>query len=122
MNLQLRYISNKGDIHKERLTLRVLADLDVGDFVILQTAIGGDDVTTQVHHALWFPYRAVSKGDLIVVYTRRGEPSSKPLKERGIAHFFYWDLQHAIWAEEDRAAVLLHAPTWDFKKSGDLWR
>ncbi|MCZ4265211.1 hypothetical protein O4G73_08860 [Erythrobacter sp. G21629-S1] len=120
--LELRSIADRGNFAKERITLRVIADADVGDFLLLQTNMVGEDLSTQVRHAFWFPYQRVSRGDLVVVYTKYGIPSSKPLKVKGNAHFFFFDLSESIWGNQNRGAVLLHAPSWEWKRSKDLWK
>jgi len=122
MNFELRSIAAKGDLQNERVTLRANADLDVGDYLLMQCGYRQGSVTTDVFHTFWFPYKAVAKGDLVVLYTRKGTESSKPLKAKGLAHFFYWGLSASIWAAEAKAAVLLQAPTWDSKPARDLWR
>ncbi|WP_152616463.1 hypothetical protein [Sphingomonas sp. ERG5] len=120
MTLELRSVSNRGDLSKERLTFRVTTSVDVGDYVVLQVDDVNGDVSTDVHHAFWFTYKAVTKGDLIVLYTRRGNQSSKPLKEKGTAHFYYWGLGAPIWGDDHRAAVLLEAPRWTSKSAREL--
>lgn len=120
MNLDIRSIVGKGDLTTERITLKVNSDDDVGDYVLLQTGFAGEGVTTAVYQTLWFPYQKVSEGDLVVVYTKRGSQSSKPLKRTGQAHFFYLDLARPIWDDETKAAVLLHAPSWQGKSLSEL--
>ena len=120
MNLELRSIASKGDHRKERITFRVRSDLDVGDYALLQTGFYEGEVTTTVYNAYWFPYKRVARGDLVVLYTRKGTPSAKPLKESGQAHFFYMDLDEPIWGDPDTGAVLLEASSWQGKGSTQL--
>lgn len=120
MNLELRSVANRGDIERERITFRVTADVDVGDFVVMQSGYVDGEVTTDIHHSFWFAYKPIEKGDLVVLYTKSGNMSSRPLKQRGLVHFFYWGLDMPIWQHEDRAAVLLAAPTWQSKSSIEL--
>ena len=122
MNLELRSIAAKGDIRNERLTFRVKTALDVGDYVLLQTSYIEGTLTTNIFNSYWFSYGAVAKGDLVVLYTRSGTNSSKPLKDAGTAHFFYWGLRDPIWDDNERAAVILHAPQWQSKPASELWR
>jgi hypothetical protein len=112
MNMELRSIASKGDLSKERITFRVRADLDVGDYALLQTGYFEGEVTTDVDHAFWFPYKPVARGDIVVLYTRKGKPSSKPLKDQGQAHFFYMNLSRSIWEGPGKGAVLLEAGSW----------
>lgn len=120
MNIKLRSIFKKNIIKKERITLKVLSNCNVGDYLLLRTGYAGGEVTTDVKDAYWFPYKEVSAGDLIVLYTKAGKQSEKPLKKRGTAHFFYWGLESTIWNSKEVAAVLLDAPTWDSKSSEEL--
>ncbi|WP_430385496.1 hypothetical protein [Blastomonas fulva] len=112
MNMELRSIASKGDLAKERITFRVRADLDVGDYAFMQTGFFDDEITTTVYNTFWFPYKPVAKGDLVVLYTRKGTPSSKPLRGQGHSHFFFMGLDRAIWNNLDKGAVLLEAASW----------
>lgn len=112
MSLELRSILEAGVFLKERLTLRVTSEGDVGDYAILQCRFVDNTLTTDVLRAFWFPYGAVEKGDLVVLYTKAGTRRQKTLENGSQAHFFYWGESYPIWDEEDVAPVLLHAPKW----------
>jgi len=112
MKLALRSIADLGDIEKERITLLVEADCDVGDYLIAHTGLKGEDLTTDIQHAFWFPYKKVKKGDLVVIYTKRGELRQNTLKSGKQAHFYYWGLAMSIWQTQNSAAVLMEAPQY----------
>ena len=120
MKIKLRSIAGKGSPQKERITMKVLSNCNVGDYMLMRTGYEGGEVTIDVKDAYWFPYKEVSAGDLIVLYTKTGKIGEKPLKKSGTAHFFYWGLDAAIWSSHKVAAVLLNAPTWDSKSSEEL--
>ena len=120
MNIELRSIVERGNLAKERLTLRVLVDTDVGNFVVFRTGRDGDSVTTGVSETFWFPYQRVNKGDLVVLYTKSGSTLSKPLSTGKVAHFFYWGLSSPIWSDDNASVVLLHAPEWEGKPSANF--
>jgi hypothetical protein len=69
---------------------------------------------------MWFPDKLIQKGDLVVIYTRAGTRSEKVLTTGKKAHFLYWDISTAIWADDSAGVVLLHAPDWDGRLAGDL--
>lgn len=50
--------------------------------------------------AYWFPDKTVKEGDLIVLYTKTGKSSSKPLTDGRTSYFYYWHLKEAVWQEE----------------------
>jgi hypothetical protein len=120
MSLELRSIVGKGEISKERLTLRALTSCDVGDFIVLRTGHDGEDVTTDARNAFWFPYQNVESGDLVVVYTKRGNRNFRSLTTGKTAHFFYLGLNETIWHVPKVAAVLLYAPTWQARPASEL--
>jgi hydrogenase maturation factor len=120
MNIKIRSIADKGTIQKERITMKVHSNCNVGDYMLMRTGYANGEVTIDIKDAYWFPYKEVSAGDLIVLYTKRGKQSEKPLKKSGTVHFFYWNIDAAIWRSNKVAAVLLHAPTWDSKSSEEL--
>src|SRR6185437_7216541 len=120
MNIEIRSLIEKGDLERERLTLRVLKDADVGDFLVMRSGHNGEDVTTDIHNAFWFPYAKVESGDLVVLYTKSGSIKSRPLTTGKTAHFFYWGLVDPIWATSHVSAILLFAPDWQGRPARDL--
>ncbi|MBZ9870500.1 hypothetical protein LB542_06475 [Mesorhizobium sp. BR1-1-9] len=123
MNLKLRSITEPGNLHLERLTLKAEVALNIGDFVVAQTGWAGEQPSIQIFHAIWFPYEEVKAGDLIIIYTRQGNPSKKLLKTgNNTAHFFYWDLNKTIWDANFRGAVVMNAPEWNAQPTNELVR
>lgn len=120
MKLQLRSIIQPGELSKERLTLKALADLDVGDYMVAQSGYRKGAPTTHFYHTLWFPFKRISKGDLVVVYTKEGSERDREISSGNIAHFFYLDLDKPIWDYKDRGAIVLYAPSWDAQSTDDL--
>lgn len=120
MNLELRSILGRGDLNKERLTFRAIADLDIGDYIFMQVSSFGNEITTDVNISFWFPYMRVKKGDIVVLYTRSGSAEPKRLTTGHFAHFFYLNMLEPIWGSDDFAAVIAHAPNWEFKTAPAL--
>jgi hypothetical protein len=120
MKLQFSSVADKGSFDKERLILKALVDTDVGEFVLFQTGRDPEGVTTTVHHVYWFPYKKVSAGDLIIIYTKSGTDRQKSIEGNQVAHFYYWGLSSPIWKTRERAAVILYAPEWDSKMAEAL--
>lgn len=112
MKVEIQNVADKGNFAKERLVLKVRADTDIGDYLLLQTGFNDGGVTIATYETFWFPYKKVSAGDLVVLYTKLGKENEKEIKTGRFAHFFYWGLGSAIWTEKDRAPVLLHVSEW----------
>lgn len=121
MKLEILHVPDKGNLDKERLVLNAIADTDIGEYAVLQTGFRKESVTTSVYHTYWFPYKRVSEGDLIILYTRTGRIGNEKIMENeNKAHFFYWGIEVSIWNHENRAPVILYAPTWKKKNPKDL--
>jgi hypothetical protein len=120
MKLQIKSVANKGDFEKERLVIRVLAATDLGEYALFQTGYADGEVTIPISRALWFEYRQVAAGDLVIVYSKPGLDREKKLEAGRSAYFYYWGADDAIWSSDSMAPVLLHAPTWESKAPEDL--
>lgn len=120
MKIDIQSVADKGNFDKERLILKVTADTDTGDYLVIQTGFHNGEVTTGAYNTFWFPYKSVFAGDLVVLYTKTGKDNVKELKGARKAHFFYWGLSSALWGRNDLAPVLLHAPEWVSKAPNEL--
>ncbi len=120
MKIQIQFVADKGDLDYERLVFRVLRDVDLGDFMLVRTGFDGDQVTTAVLNTFWFPYKAVTVGDIVVVYSKTGSAKQKQISDDRTAHFFYWCQDSPLWDDDDVAPVLLYAPEWDSKAPQEL--
>ena len=120
MKFDIQSVADKGVLEKERLVLKAIADADIGDYLVIQTGFKDGQVTIGTYQTYWFPYKAVSSGDLVVLYTKSGKENTKELKGGRSAHFFYWGLSSSIWNRKDRAPVLLHSPEWISKSPDEL--
>lgn len=120
MKIDIQSIADKGNYDKERLVLKVRSDTDIGDYIIIQSGFNDGQVTIGTYQTYWFPYKPVTAGDLVVLYTKSGKENVKELKHGKRAHFFYWGLISAIWNRNDRAPVILHAPEWASKDPSTL--
>jgi hypothetical protein len=120
MKIEIRNVADKGNPQKERLILRARSETDIGEYVLIQCGFSPDGVTVETFHTMWFPYKPIPAGDLVVVYTKHGADREKILNSGRTAHFFYLGLDHAIWDRKDRAPVILYAPEWVSKDPDEL--
>ena len=112
MNIKFRSIADSGVPAKERLILKVLSDVDVGEFVVFRATARDGIVTTGVKTVFWFPDKEVKAGDLVVLYTKKGAQSENLLEGGNRAHFFYWGISGTLWDDKSMAAVILHVSEW----------
>jgi hypothetical protein len=113
MKLEISSYSDVGNFEKERLTLKALSDVDIGDYVIFCSPVsssGGPVAGRKT--AYWFPDNDIKTGDLLVLYTKEGATSKKSLSGDRTAHFYYWGLGSTVWGGEGNVAVLLLVSDW----------
>ena len=118
--VDIDFVADKGDPTRERLVLRVRRNADIGDFVLIRTGFEDNQVTTEVINTFWFPYKPVNRGDIVVVYSKRGNTKHKELRDNRTAYFFYWGQDSALWDDDNVAPVLLYAPDWVGKAPREL--
>ncbi len=113
MNVDIKKIRDRGDIDRERLVLEVHADDDIGRYVVFVTDCAEDGgVSNRLKRAYWFPDKPVGEGDLVVLYTKAGNPKIKRNEDGTRSHFFYLGLEKPIWSVPSDYAVLLQARNW----------
>src|ERR1700722_13803986 len=92
MNLKFDKIEDAGSQEKERIVFKVLANDQVGRYLVLKTKRGPGDSVSATNPLLtfWFDDKEVKKGDLVILYTKSGATKSKSNKTNK-SHFFYWN-------------------------------
>ena len=117
MDMKFSSIANPGDIANERLVMKALADMDVGQYVLLAAVPSDGGPLSGDVNAYWFPDQDVKAGDFVVLYTKQGGArKQKELSGGHTAWFFYWGKAAAIWGPEERKQpVLVESADWDVK-------
>lgn len=119
MNLEIRSFADAGDLSKERIILKALTDLDVGEFAVFRSGVAASGQPTSGRKfAYWFPDEKVKANDLVVLYTKKGSRSSKRMDGGRTAYFFYCGRDEALWSKSDFGAVLIEVLDWEFKVPG----
>jgi len=112
MKLEIRSFADAGQQQKERLVIRALSDVDVGDYLVLCSTVTSDGkAVAGTRTAYWFPDKQVKSGDLVVLYSKRGTRGEKQLESGATAHFFYWGREDTLWPGGN-GAVLMRASEW----------
>jgi len=116
MNIQIKALRHSGDLKQERIVLKVLKDDDIGYYIVMDTTYTSDgNVSNLVRFPFWFPDKPVKTGDLVVLYTKKGQQSEKQNKNGTTSHFFYRGLERTVWNEKGDCAVVLHVDNWAVK-------
>ena len=113
MMLELDSFADPANHEKERLVIKVLSDLDIGNYLILWSNVSETKSATAGRKtAYWFPDGTVKSGDLVILYTKSGQNSKKDLTEGHTAHFYYWGLENALWGAGVKTAVIMKIEEW----------
>jgi hypothetical protein len=117
MNVEISSFADAGNIQKERVVIKVLKDLDIGDYAVFCSAVSAaGNATSGLQKAYWFPDGTVKSGDLVVLYTKQGNNSTKALDGGGTAYFYYWRQDRALW-DGNNGAAILEISEWTYAKS-----
>ena len=117
MKLVIKYVKEHGDLQGERIVLKALEDIEVGNYMIADTTyMNESEVSNKLRHPFWIPDKHVGKGDLIVIYTKKGRDTTKNNESGNKTHFFYWGLRDTIWNKDGDAAVVFAIKDWTTEK------
>jgi len=116
MKIRITSFADAGNFQQERIVMKAESDLDLGQYAIFCTAVSSDGGATAGRKtAFWFPDGEVKKDDLVVLYSKKGNSSTKDLSEGRTARFFYWGDDKAMWGGAGNGAVLLRVAEWSKK-------
>lgn len=114
MSLEIQKVEYKGDSEKERLVMRVLADTNTKDYVVMDTTFDTDGEISNIgRRAYKFSPKDVKRDDLVILYTRSkkttesGASVEHPAGSQNEAHFFFWDREASVWNEGGDRCTLL---------------
>ena len=120
MNVKIIKIYNKGDYDKEYVSLEVMADCEIGMYMISDTTYTEKgEISNKIRHVYWFPDKKVKKDDFVWLFTRPKKSTDKnewSNKSNTMTHAFYWDLKTAVWNDKGNYAILFEIKEWAHKK------
>jgi hypothetical protein len=113
MKLEISSFADPGNLQKERLVMKALSDIDIGNYAVFISNVSDDGkATAGPKTAFWFPDGTVRAGDLVVLYTKAGQDSKKDLADGTTVHFYYWGITDVLWGRGDKTAVILRVAEW----------
>ncbi|MFH1162366.1 MAG: hypothetical protein V1696_03810 [Candidatus Jorgensenbacteria bacterium] len=118
MKIQIKGIEDAGNLEKERVIFEVLDDDNVGEYAVFKSKKTGEaQVSSATSATFWFTDHEIKKGDLIVLYTKKGSYKTQVNGSGNTSHFFYWNKTVPIWTnQQEDAIVLLNISEWAFNK------
>ena len=115
MNISIRGVRNIGDLVKERIVFKVIANTEIGDYMVFSAqSLGKKGISNRLSQSYWFPDGDVEAGDLVVLYTKTGTDREKVNGNGSTTHFYYWGLEDTIWDEEESVPLLVNIEEWNY--------
>lgn len=120
MKIVIKYIKDFGNPEKERVVLKVNAPTDIGQYVVAESVkVNENAISSEIKNQYWFPDQELKVGDLVVLYTKRGEKKSVLNKDGSTTYFFYWGLENPLSSVE-KSCVVLFETLWMYKEASPV--
>ena len=118
MKLNIISIQNHGNASTEYVSFSAGEDCDLKYYIISDSTFNANNTLSNTfRHTYWWAPQSIKKGDVVVLYTRKGQNSISKLQGGNTAYNYYWGSDHAIWNDEGDTAVLFELNTWQIKKA-----
>jgi len=116
MEIVISSIGDKGNINNERIGLKVLRDCDLKYFQLFKTHFVKEGFYNRAYASYWFTPQTAKAGDLIVVYTKKGDDSIKKNSDGTTTYFLYWGLNEPIFTGSNKGVVLAQIEDWELSE------
>lgn len=117
MKIVIDYIKDFGDKEKERVVFRINQPTNLGLYVIAESVkVGDTSISSFIKNVYWLPDQELKTGDLVVLYTKKGEKRSVLNEDGSTTYFYYWGLGDTL-SSEDKSCVVLFETSWMFKEA-----
>lgn len=117
MDVRISKVSGHGDYKNECVLLEVVADCDIGEYMLADSTYTPDNmISNKVRHTFWFPDKKVKKGDFVSLWTQEGTNTTTTNDAGKTVHRFYWGLKQAVWNDDGDCALLFLIKEWSHFK------
>ncbi|OUN71159.1 hypothetical protein [Barnesiella sp. An55] len=115
MKLEIAYIKDSGNLEKERTVFKVTQPTNLGLYLVSQSVeTSSTTFSSNIKNIYWLPDQELKIGDLVVLYTKKGEKRSTINKDGSTTYFYYWGLDKPLTSTEKSCVVLLET-SWRVK-------
>lgn len=117
MKYKIRGLREPGNLEKERVAIEILEDGDAGNLIITSTIQQGPGkVSPKIKNPYWIPDQQVNKGDLVIVYTKKGQSNVRENDDDTKSYFFYMGMTEALYGTGNSTAAVFSIAKWTFAK------
>ena len=117
MKFNIRGIRDAGEIDKERVVIDLLEDGNAGTLISASTVQKNKNaISPKINNPYWIPDQDVKKGDLLVIYTKKGNRNTKENNDGTTSYFFYMSKNEPLYTNEDQTVAVFNIASWKFSK------
>lgn len=115
MSLEITRLQKDGDATQEYILLKAMADVNIGDYAIVDRTFNKDGKLSNIHrHLFWFTSKLIKKGEYVSLRTGKGTPTEGKLTSGEKVHRYYWGSDAPFWNDgKVEKAVLIKITTID---------
>ncbi|HID5228971.1 TPA: hypothetical protein ACXEMK_003883 [Enterobacter roggenkampii] len=111
MDLLIIGVKNHGELDNEYIGLGANKTLNLWDYILADSTYHGDGTTSNKHrHVFDFDELhaiTLNKGDVVLLYTRKGKYRVDNISDGSKAYSIYWGLNETIWNKDGDKAILI---------------
>ena len=116
MKLQINSILGHTPPNEEYLLIDVLEKTNLNEYMVMNTLRTDDGINLiRNRHIYLFPSKKVQKGDLVVLFSTKGNDNEQIDVFQNKWHIFYWNLSRRIWRKHIGNVYLVHVKSWESK-------
>lgn len=115
MKIKVTHIKEAGNIKKERVVLVSNEDDNSWNYGLGKASAIGDGFHPFINNMFLLPEILVAKGDMISIYTKKGNYRKYLFNGKVLVHEIFMGLESTLWKEGD-SAVLFNISGWSSKK------
>ena len=95
-------IKDSGNLDKERTVFKVTQPVNLCIYMVAESVeIAENTFSSSVEHLFWLPDQDLKFGDLVVLYTKKGEKGSVINKDGSTTYFYYWGLNETLSSKDN---------------------
>lgn len=113
MDLAIVNVSNHGVLDSEHIGLVANNKLFLWNYLLSDSTYHSDGTVSNKHRHVFdfdsLPAITLSKGDVVILYTKKGKYRIADLGDGVKAHLIYWGLNETVWNKDGDQAILIEA-------------
>lgn len=111
MELSIVSVNNHGVLDKEYVGLTAKSRLNLWGYMLSDSTYHGDGTASNKHRHVFdfdeLPAITLEKGDIVILYTKKGKLSVGDMSSGGKVYSIYWGLNETVWNKDGDKAILI---------------